>query len=169
MSRSLTTVLRIAAGLSGVFLLLVIIGIMLPAPADNTTASAVSHTIPSVPVIQETDVCDYDWTFQTTQYIGDYHIAPVGYSYAVVSIYLKNNGDKSISTNPYYWNFVANGIKYTANPATYDSSIRHQTVEVGKGGEMETQIVYIVKGVPTAATLEFNGLSGPDLQIVKHY
>jgi len=174
MSRSITKVLKIAAGLIiGVFLLLVIIGIMLPEPMDNTTSSKNAQTVASAPAPARpelrTDVCDYDWMFQTTPYIGDYHTAPVGSSYVIVSIYLKNNGDKSISTNPYYWNFVADGIKYTVDTATYDSSIRHQTVEVGKGGEMETQIVYIVKGKPSAATLEFNGFSGPDLQRVEHY
>ena len=124
-----------------------------------------------VPVRQEiqTDVCDFDWTFQPTTYIGDYYTAPAGSSYVIVNVYLKNNGNKPISTNPYYWNFVANGIKYTADSATYDSSTRHQTVEVGKGGEIETQLVYLVNGVPTSATLEFNGLSGPDLLKVQHF
>lgn len=175
MSRSITTVLEIAAGLIiGVFLLLLVIGIMSgPASTDNTTPSKNVQAPASAPAWEEpvirTDVCDFDWTFQTTSYIGNYHTAPVGASYVIVSIYLKNNGDTSISTNPYHWNFVANGIKYTANTATYDSSIRHQTVEVGKGGEIETQIVYLVNGVPPEATLEYNGLSGPGLQKVTHY
>ena len=175
MSRSITKVLEIAAGLIiGVFLLLLVIGIMSgPASTDNTTPSQnVQAPVPAPaweePVIR-TDVCDFDWTFQTTPYIGEYYTAPAGSSYVVVNLYLKNNGNKPISTNPYYWNFVANGIKYTVDTATFDSSIHSQTVEVGKGGEIETQLVYLVNGVPTEATLEFNGFSGPDLLKVQHY
>ena len=175
MSRSITKVLEIAAGLIiGVFLLLLVIGIMSgPASTDNTTPSKNVQAPAPAPAWEEpvirTDVCDFDWTFQATQYIGNYKTAPAGSSYVIVNLYLKNNGDKSVSTNPYFWNFVADGIKYTADVATYDSSIRHQTVEVGKGGEMETQMVYLVKGVPTYATLEFNGFSAPDFQKVKYY
>src|SRR5665647_271909 len=171
------TILKIAAGLILAFILLCIV-ITVIAPdthtTNNTTTSGknaqmvASAPAPAIPVIG-TDICDFDWRFQTTPYIGDYFTAPVGSSYVVVNLYLKNNGDKPISTNPYYWNFVANGIKYTVDTATFDSSILHQTVEVRKGGEIETQMVYLVTGVPTEATLEFNGFSGPDFLKVEHY
>lgn len=134
-----------------------------------TNAPDATHAPDAAPMPILTDVCDFDWTFQTTTYIGNYYAAPAGSSYVIVNMYLKNEGDKPISTNPYYWDFVANGIKYTVDTATFDSSIRSQTVEVRKGGEIETQMVYLVKGVPAEATLEFNGFSGPDLLKVQHY
>ena len=171
------TILKIAAGLILAFILLCIVITVIAPDAqttNNTTTSSknaqmvASVPAPAIPVIG-TDICDFDWTFQTTPYIGDYYIAPTGSSYVLVNLYLKNNGNKPISTNPYYWNFVANGIKYTVDVATFDSSIHSQTVEVGKGGEIETQLVYLVNGVPTEATLEFNGFSGPDLLKVQHY
>lgn len=172
---SFKTVLKIAGGLSIALILLgIVIAVIAPdaQTTNNTTASGktalVVASAPAKPVIR-TDVCNFDWTFQATQYIGNYNTAPVGSSYVIVNLYLKNNGDKSVSTNPYFWNFVADGIKYTSDVATYDSSIRHQTVEVGKGGEIETQMVYLVKGVPTEATLEFKGFSRPDFQKVKYY
>jgi hypothetical protein len=117
----------------------------------------------------QSNACDYDWTFTSVPYIGDYYIAPDGYRYVIVDIYLKNNGDKAVSTNPYFWNIAVNGIKYTCDLATFDSSIHSQTVEVGKGGEIETHIVYLVNGIPTEANLEYGGLSGPNFLKVNHY
>jgi len=38
--------------------------------------------------------------------------APPDYEYVVVTLYLFNNGDQKITTNPSGWNLIANGLKY---------------------------------------------------------
>ena len=53
--------------------------------------------------------------------------------------------------------------------ATFSSSIKHQSVDVGKGGEIETQIVYLVKGNPSEARLSYTGFSAPDMLRIKHF
>jgi hypothetical protein len=118
---------------------------------------------------QSGDFCYWDWKYGTTSRINDYESAPAGESYVVVNLYIKNNVDQSISTNPFFWSFTADGIKYTADAATFSSSIKHQSVDVGKGGEIETQIVYLVKGNPSDAHLTYTGFSAPDMQRINHY
>jgi hypothetical protein len=49
---------------------------------------------------------------------------------------------------------LIDGLKYTHDTATYDESIKIPMVDVVKGGETETTIVFLVKGHPTAATLK---------------
>ncbi len=60
-------------------------------------------------------------------------------------------------------------MKYKTNFKTYDRSIDHQTVDVMPGGEMETPLVYLVKGKPHMATLSYDNLSGPTLTRISHY
>jgi hypothetical protein len=48
---------------------------------------------------------------------------------------------------------LADGIKYTPDASISSNSIKHQTVDVGKGGEIETQFVYLIKGDPSEAIL----------------
>ena len=40
---------------------------------------------------------------------------------AVVMLYLRNNGDQKITTNPSGWNLIADGLKYGYNSVTFDS------------------------------------------------
>jgi len=137
------------------------------APSDIKTSSV--EVPAATPAIQDENVCQWDWTYTTTASIGQYNVAPSGSKYVVVKIYLKNNADQSISTNPYLWDFTTDGIKYTLDSATFSQEINHQSVDVGKGGEMETEIVYVVKGDPNEAVLSYNGFSGPKMERIKHY
>lgn len=114
------------------------------------------------------DACLFDWKYYTTSSIGEYYKAPQGYNYAVVTIYLKNNADSTISTNPWSWTLIADGIEYNHDSSSYSEYINTQSVEVGKGGEMENTMVFIVKGTPVEATLEYTAF-GPDLVRIKHY
>jgi hypothetical protein len=114
-------------------------------------------------------ICSWDWKYTTTSHIGDYYKAPSGYSYVIVSLYVKNDADQSVSTNPYYWDLTVDGVKYSPDTATYSDIIKHQTVDVGKGGEVEGQLAYIVKGNASDPTLEYNGYSAPDMQRIDHY
>jgi tetratricopeptide (TPR) repeat protein len=114
------------------------------------------------------NVCFYDWKWYTTSNIG-YSSAPYDYEYAVVTLYLKNEADTSISTNPYSWDFIAGGIKYSIDSATFDSSIDHQTVDVLKGGKIETKIVYLIKKSSMKGSLNYNRVSSPTMQRISHY
>jgi len=102
------------------------------------------------------NVCYYDWKWYTTSNIW-YSSASAGYEYAVVTLYLQNYGDQKITTNPSGWNLIANGLKYGYNSMTFDSSLGYQDIEVVNGGEIETKIVYLVKGNLTPAHLQYDG------------
>jgi hypothetical protein len=42
----------------------------------------------------------------------------------------------------------------------FDNLLSHQDIEVVNGGEIETQMVYLVKGHPTNAQLQYDGIWG---------
>lgn len=125
-------------------------------PVTSEDVSSEPQSTPS-PIEKSTGVCYWDWEFETTSRVGEYYVAPSGYSYVLVDVYLKNEGDTIVSTNPNYWPLTVDGITYTPDTATYSEEINHQTVEVGKGGELETRMAYLVKGNPMEATLSYTG------------
>jgi hypothetical protein len=49
----------------------------------------------------------------------------------------------------------------------FDNSLGHQDIEVVNGGEIETQMVYLVKGHPTNAQLQYYGIWGLGLSFEK--
>lgn len=162
-------------GIIGIFFVLAIIGAMLPSSSHSTSASTAttgvtptSDSVVSTPT-QNSNVCQWDWTSGTTQNIGSYYTASAGYEYVIVQIYLKNNAEQSVSTNPFYWSLVADGIKYTQDASSYSDVINHQTVDVSKGGELETKLSYLVKGNPTTAELSYSGFGAPEMQRINHY
>ena len=132
--------------------------------SQSTTDSSKTATS-----ISDDNVCYYDWKWYITDHIGEYNKAPTGFTYAVVTIYIKNKGDKSASTSPLDWYLLIDGLKYTYDSATYDSSINHLTYDVMKGTETGTTIVFLVKGRPTAAILKYDQLLGPELVHMNHY
>lgn len=108
------------------------------------------------PPTQE-DIFDYcEWNYYVTPSIGEYNIAPAGYNYYVVTAHIRNTGTQTYSTNPWSWTLEAEGIIYTHDDATYDESINSHTVQVGPGGDIEVQFVYLVKGEPDEVTLYYN-------------
>ena len=44
---------------------------------------------------------------------------------------------------------IADGLKCVYSSTTFDSSLGYQDIEIVKGGDIETKIVYIVKGYST--------------------
>ena len=66
---------------------------------------------------------------------------------------------------------VADELKYEYSSKTFDSSLVYQDIEIVKGGDLETKIVYLVKGHSTNAHSQYNGLCGmsPSFKQVKHY
>lgn len=116
-----------------------------------------------------TEVCYVDWQYSFTPFIGSYYKAPTGYNYAVVNIYLQNEANVPVSTNPYFWKFSANGLQYDVDVSTFSEEVNHQTIEVGKGGRFETTLVYLVKDYPHQANLTYTGLQSPYFERMQHY
>jgi len=112
------------------------------------------------------NVCTWDWTWYTTSHIGDTK-APLGYEYIVATLYLKNIGDQKITTSPNGWNLIANGLKYEHDTNTFNGSLGHQPIEIAKGGDIESKIVYLVKGHPTHFQLQYDGKWGTGLSVAK--
>jgi hypothetical protein len=136
------------------------------ATEKNRVVDSKNPTASSIP---DNNVCYYDWKWYTTDHIGNYNNAPAGSTYGVVTIYIKNKSDKSASTNPLDWYLLIDGLKYTYDLATFDSSINHLTYDVMKDAETETTIVYLVKGYPQNAELKYDQWFGPELKHIDHY
>jgi hypothetical protein len=74
----------------------------------------------------------------------DNFVAPAGYQYAIITLDINNTGTETISTNPFFWEFTADGVIYQADLATFSDSIHTQSVDVGPGGHVVTKLVYLV-------------------------
>ena len=109
-------------------------------------------------------VCNWDW--YPTSHIGDARV-PVGYEYIVVTLYLKNIGDQKITTSSSGWNLIANGLKYGHDVNTFNGSLGRQDIEIAKGGDIETKIVYLIKGHPTHFQLQYDGTWATGLSVAK--
>jgi hypothetical protein len=123
-----------------------------------------------VPLVAADDngVCYYDFKWFATDHIGS-DKAPMGSEYIVATVYIKNESDKSVSTSPSNWNLIIDGLKYTDNLNTYDHSLYTPPADVIKGGETETNIVYLVKGNPKTVTIHYDGSYGPEMKAINHY
>ena len=80
---------------------------------------------------------------------GEYTTASLGYEYVVLTLYLQNDGDQSITTSPHGWNLIAYGIKYEHDASTFNRSIGYQDIEIVKCGDIEAKRVYLGKGYST--------------------
>jgi hypothetical protein len=118
----------------------------------------------------DTGTIYFDWKGTTTYQIGEYNKAPPGFEYVIADVYVKNyDSDKTPSTNPWNWKLIVDGLKYDHDSATYDSSIGQQNVEVLKGAEVKTKIVFLIKGHPANATLQYDQLFGPTLTHIDYF
>ncbi|WP_048042981.1 DUF4352 domain-containing protein [Methanosarcina mazei] len=134
---------------------------------SSEKSSGVQEVAQEVPA--SIDVCYWDWQYAMTPSIGQYYIAPAGYNYVIATVYLKNNANVQVSTNPYFWKFTADGLQYDADVSTFSDVINHQNIEVGKGGEIETTIVYLVKGSPVEAEIGYYNYQYPLFERIEHY
>ena len=64
------------------------------------------------------------------------------YEYVVLTLYLFNNGYHKITTNSSGWNLIADELKYEYSSTTFESLLGYQDIEIVKGGDIETKIVY---------------------------
>lgn len=151
---------------------LLVIGCVEPTDSTQTTtkqaSSGETDEVNPIPPQAQKDICKWDWKFGTTKHIGIYD-APAGYTYAVVTLYIKNEAHEKVSTNPYCWTLSANGIEYDSDVATYSDKIDHETVDVSKGGEFTTQFVYLVQDGVTTASLDYDGISEPEMELIDHF
>lgn len=122
--------------------------------------------------IEESEgVCRWDFKVRTTDHVGEYYQylnkyqweAREGYIFAIVTIRIVNNASKTVSTNPWNWEMVINGVEYSHHIATYDDEINHITVDVGKGGDATTEIVYEIPAGATSYKLKYTGLFPPKM------
>ena len=113
----------------------------------------------------------YDWKWYVTSHIGEYTTAPSGYEYIVITLYLQNDDGQSITTSPSGWNLIADELMFEHDFSTFDRSIGYQDIEIVKGRNIETKIVYLVKGKPTNIHLQFDGIwgIGPTFKEINHY
>lgn len=130
----------------------------------NTHKNAVNTFAKSggVPQVKETPVKTgifqyVDWSTDYYPSVDDSTVAPDGYSYALVTVHIKNTGKDTYSTNPLYWTLSADGITYSCDVTTFNAAIHHQSVNVGPGGETTTKFIYLVQGSPESAQLSYNG------------
>jgi hypothetical protein len=93
-----------------------------------------------------------------------------GYVYRIITLYLHNDGGQSITTSPSCWNLIADGLKYEYDAITFDRSIGYQDIEIVKDRNIETKIVYLVKGKPTNIHLQLDGIwgIGPTFKEINH-
>lgn len=137
-------------GILGIILMLVINSCSVPCLVTADTGSK--------------DVCYIDCKSVLTPRIGDF-VAPDGYYYLIVTLKLKNESNIPVSTNPYFWSITSNGVTYYHDSVTfYDKYINNQVVEVGKGGEFTTQIVYVVPKDLRQFNINYIGFNKPKFQ-----
>jgi hypothetical protein len=117
-------------------------------------------------------ICKFDLSVSTTTHVGEYYPslnryqweASPGYQFAIVTIRIVNDAEKSVSTNAFYWTLTVSGVGYTAHTATWDDSIGYQTVDVGKGADFTTKIVYEVPASASYFYLSYNGYDAPKME-----
>ena len=142
----------------------IIIIILILVAFSGCVSNAEQTQTDDIPEVQPTpkhteNIFDYT-TFECTRYnqIGEYNFAPAGKSYAVVDIHINNQGTQTYTTNPWNWQLKVNGVTYNHDTSTYDKSVNMMNVQVGPGGSIDTQIVFLVDGEPVDFELIYNGL-----------
>jgi hypothetical protein len=144
--------------------------ISIPAVTDTSTTTSTPTSTPTIETVTS-DTSDskpvsfptplnisqyYDWSFTP---LSEQHIifkAPEGYSHIIVTIHIKNNGYKPISTDPSYWKFISDGVSYSYDNANTDLIPLFKKIEHGE--EATIQIIYLVQGVPMTGSISYSGL-----------
>jgi hypothetical protein len=89
----------------------------------------------------------------------------------MVTLYVKNDASQPVSTNAWYWKLVVDGVQYSRDMETFSTSFYKPPVELEKGGEIETQIVYRLNGIPSHAEIVYDrkAKATPKMERIKHY
>jgi len=106
--------------------------------------------------------CYWDWESTRVDHVGEYneyigypYEAKTDFDFLIITLKIVNNADREVSTNPWFWELNADGISYNHHMATYDESIGQTTVDVEKGGDFTTKMVFEVPETVSDATLEY--------------
>ena len=128
------------------------------APSETVIKpAAVPTAIPTVDV----GIVTYNFEWYSTNGIS-YWDAPKGYKYAVVTYRVKNDGPGMISTSPVFWEFMADGIVYGYDSVSHSDKINTVSVDVYNGGDITTDIVFLVQDDVTHGNLVYSPLYGGD-------
>lgn len=135
--------------------------------SSNATPEASTKT-------QNNNVCYWDWKYTKTN---GYDSAP-GYEYIIVTIYLKNDADQSVSIRSEDWTLITDGIKYSPNEdittQLYYDDVENNSMlfkiypDVGTGKEIEVRMAYQIEGDLYKEKLVYN-LPTPTLKRINHY
>jgi type II secretory pathway pseudopilin PulG len=127
--------------------------------------------LPGLSSVASARACHVSFSVSTATHIGQYydslgvyqHQPSAGMKYAIYTITVNNQADRSLSTNAYFWESVISGVSYQNDVATYDSSIGYQNVDVGKGGTFTTKIVYQVPVDSASYSIRYTGYNAPNI------
>jgi len=118
-------------------------------PASTETPSSKPPITPAL-----VDISKYrDWNY-TIAKENFYVTVPEGDSFVSVTINIHNSGDVPISTDPSCWKFISDGVSYSNEPVT-SAFYAPSQFEVKPGESLTFTINYLVKGTPTAGSLQY--------------
>lgn len=118
---------------------------------------------------QDTGVCYYDWKGTAPSYLN----ANVSqdYIYYMVTLYVKNEASQPVTINAAAWRLSVNGVEYFMDGNTFFAPGYQQPADITKGGEIETQLVYRIKGIPSQSESDMVYIKSdaPKMQRIKYY
>ncbi|WP_135606862.1 hypothetical protein [Methanococcoides sp. NM1] len=130
---------------------------------DYSSTDSSSYSTPT-----NTEYFEYDMTWYKQKTIG-YQTAPSGYTHAICTLYIKNYADEPISTYAGNWKFVANGVVYDYDSVIYSDYISYNSVDIIKGGEFETQFVYLISDDVNTGYMVYDEYGAPEMRPIKYY
>jgi len=103
---------------------------------------------------------NFNWTLRRALFNGYEFVYPDNPNnhFAVVKLKVINSGSIPVSTNLFYWKFVADNNEYTWSTNYLSSTINSQSVTVNRGGTAEVEIVYEVPSTTTWGRLIWDDL-----------
>lgn len=118
-------------------------------------------------------VCYYDWKGESVTKIGSF-TAPQNHTYFIVTLYLKNDADTFVRTEPVIWRMKLKGNEYTCSPDLSNILNNHDSIDpypnLEKGEESETKIVYIDKDSTLSKAEMYYAAGGSvEMKRIKHY
>lgn len=121
----------------------------------------VDTEVPTPVPLSNRSVAKYNWEWVSCDTIGHFN-APRGYTYAIVTYRVKNDGYNTISTSPNFWKFSANGIVFDHDSKSYSDSINTINVDVYTGGDVTDNIVYLIPDNIDSAAFYYDPWYGDD-------
>jgi len=154
---------KVIIGVVAFFVFLVIVGaiVSMPTNQQNTNTSPTDNTSPSpnatATPLPSTNIA-ISYSVEQVQYIANEYGATFpdpGKVFLEVNVTIRNNGySASFNTNPYYFNLVADNIKYSYDVATFSLN-KWDTVDVLNNGTYNGILVFQVPQSVTSSTLGY--------------